>query len=207
MLFSAALKDAVLATDIQQVKVKLEFLLFLSFQNVSFPHVNLQLFLTHPVACRCRSPSYPAVLQFESGCSSSDGSTRSWCSLAGKHSWSWGHGRCPPPCSLQKHWAVLSAWSSTSSGRSGSESSAERRDTIERNKHIQMWKTVSKKIHHLSVLRRWKLVLICYSFSLSWLMDSFKFYKKFAAVTCKRFYLEQICSHFISFKVYNRIFN
>lgn len=79
---------------------------------------------THPAACRCRSLWCPEGLQSGSNCSSSGGSTHSWCSPARKRSLTWGHVQCPPLCSSQTRWAASSAWSSTYAGRSGIESSA-----------------------------------------------------------------------------------
>lgn len=79
---------------------------------------------THPAACRCRSLWCPEGLRSGSNCSSSGGSTHSWCSPARKRSLTWGHVRCPPLCSSQTRWAAWSAWSSTYAGRSGIESSA-----------------------------------------------------------------------------------
>lgn len=80
--------------------------------------------ITHPAACRCRSLWCPEGLRSGSNCSSSGGSTHSWCSPARKRSLTWGHVRCPPLCSSQTRWAASSAWSSTYVGRSGIESSA-----------------------------------------------------------------------------------
>lgn len=143
-----------------------------------------------------------------SGYSSFGGNTRSWCSLAGRHSWIWGHERSPPLCSSQTRLAAWSAWSSTYAGRSGSGSSAD----AKRDKRVS-YKGLSAidpyfsryaegEIWFLSVL------LLCTSIFLTdgfiwtlWLSESS------AAVKCGFFIFKHTLFHFNSFSVTETSFN